>query len=201
MPRQPRIVLPFVPHHVIQRGCRREKTFFEESDFRTYIRFLNIAAKKYNVDIWCYCLMDNHIHLIAYPKDIHGLSKMISQAHHRYSIYMNKKMGWTGHLWQYRFESDPIEEKDLLLIAKYIERNPVAAGIVVHPCDYRWSSAGVHVDNQKQDPLVVNPYLHRLVDDWKRFVEIPGAKEMAKQLELEEKNKLRLLLRPLVTVT
>ncbi len=190
MPRQPREVYPFVPHHIVQRGCRREKTFFDESDFRTYIRFLNKAALKYIVDIWCYCLMNNHIHLMAYPHDKTGLSKMIAHAHRKYSLYMNKKMKWSGHLWQYRFESDPLQEDEVLTTARYIERNPVAAKMVEHPCDYQWSSANVHT-TQKPDDLVLNPQLHKLVDDWKSFIEIPTAKEMKLIYEHEEKMSLK----------
>ncbi|MEZ4845659.1 MAG: transposase [Bdellovibrionota bacterium] len=186
MTRQLREVYPLVPHHIVQRGCRRERTFFDESDFRTYIRYLDTAARKYNVEIWCYCLMDNHIHLIACPHDKTGLSKMIGHAHRKYSYYINKKMGWTGHLWQYRFESDPLEENEVLTTARYIERNPVVAKMVSHPCDYPWSSAHVHT-TQKPDDLVRSPHLYKLVDDWKIFIEQPTVKEMVHALELEEK--------------
>ena len=187
MPRYPRQTFAYTPHHIVQRGCRREKIFFDESDFHTYIRYLVTAAIKYDVEIWCYCLMDNHIHLIAFPKDEKSLSKMIGEAHRKYSLYINYKNDWKGHLWEYRFKSFPMDVTYLFHTVRYILRNPIDAGIADHPINYRWSNAHslIHkLPNKFPGSLGLLDFLN----DWSDFISQPTNKEIERSIHRHEKS-------------
>ena len=169
MARIARVVAPGLPHHVTQRGNRRQTTFFSDDDYRSYLELLREWCTCHEVAIWSYCLMSNHVHLIVVPKAEDGLKLAIGETHRRYSRLINFRMGWRGHLWQGRFSSCPKDERYLLAAARYVERNPVAAGIVGSPGEYQWSSArhylGLHVD-----PLIQQSPLAELVDDWQSFL-------------------------------
>ena len=169
MPRIARIVIPGQPHHITQRGNRRQDTFFSTTDYRVYLRFMAEWCEKQRVDIWCYCLMPNHIHLIAVPKTEKSLARAIGEAHRRYTCYVNNKKKWYGYLWQGRFSSFPMDEHHLLTAARYIELNPVRAGIVADPSDYPWSSCRAHL-NGSNDMLVNARALCGLVSDWTDFL-------------------------------
>jgi len=127
---------------------------------------------KHHVEIWAYCLMPNHTHLIAVPRDESGMRLAIGEAHRRYTRYINLREGWRGHLWQERFASFPMEERHLLAAAKYIERNPVAAGLVKTAGQYPWSSAKAHL-NGVSDRLVCRSSLEGIVGDWSKFLAGP----------------------------
>jgi len=103
MPRIARIIAPGVPYHVTQRGNRRMDTFFCDEDYRLYLALMAEWCLKYQVDIWGYCLMPNHVHLIAIPETEDGFRRAIGEAHRRYSVMINRRQKWTGHLWQGRF--------------------------------------------------------------------------------------------------
>jgi putative transposase len=111
MARLPRMVLPGVPHHVTQRGNRREKTFFEERDYALYLDLLADACARHGVTIWSYCLMPNHVHIIAIPRDEDGLARTFRHDHRHYIGYVNARMRVTGHLWQRRFSSAAMEAR------------------------------------------------------------------------------------------
>jgi len=100
MTRIARVVVPGCPHHVIQRGNRRQTVFFYDSDKRIYISLLHKYAKKAGVNIWAYCLMDNHVHLIAVPKHKDSLARGIGETHRRYTLIINSREKWKGYLWQ-----------------------------------------------------------------------------------------------------
>jgi putative transposase len=172
MPRLARIVIPGVPHHVTQRGNRRMKTFFGVRDFREYQDLLADACRRFNVEIWAYCWMTNHVHFVACPRDEQGLRKVCQEAHKSYSRYLNFRKSWRGHLWQARFSSFPMDETHLLRAARYIERNPVDAGIVSKPEDYAWSSARAHLNGTDDDVVKVQPLLER-VEDWREMLATP----------------------------
>src|SRR5438105_2893425 len=125
MARIARVVAPYFPHHIIQRGNRRQKTFFNERDYHVYLSLMAEWTARLGVEIWAYCLMTNHVHLIAVPKNEMGLRTAIGEAHRRYTRHVNFREGWRGHLWQGRFASYPMEERYLLMAARYIEKNPV----------------------------------------------------------------------------
>ena len=103
MARKPRMVLPGYPHHVIQRGNRNQNVFFSGDDKKIYLKLLLEKTKRYYLDIWAYCLMNNHIHLIVVPGSKEELTRGIGETHMRYTFMINKRNEWKGHLWQGRF--------------------------------------------------------------------------------------------------
>ncbi len=169
MARIARIVGPGLPHHVTQRGNRRQTTFFTDDDYNYYLSLLGEWCTCYGVWVWSYCLMPNHVHLIVVPQQEDGLKLAIGETHRRYTRRVNFRMGWRGHLWQGRFSSCAMDEKYLLSAARYVERNPVVAGIVSKPGDYTWSSAR-HYLGQQFDPLIQQSPLGEMVDDWSSFL-------------------------------
>ena len=144
MPRKPRIVIPEVPHHVTQRGSRRGPVFFDDEDRLLYLDLLRTYADRYSTEILAYCLMDNHVHHALVPHEESSLAQTLKAVHTRYANVVNGKRCWTGHLWQQRFFSAPLDDEYLWTAIRYIERNPVEAGIVTLAEDYRWSSAKSH---------------------------------------------------------
>ncbi|RWU06865.1 transposase [Pseudodesulfovibrio sp. S3] len=169
MPRIARIVVSGEAHHVVQRGNRRLPTFFCEADYQLYLELVREWCDRHCVAIWCYCLMTNHVHLIAVPETESGLRLAFGEAHRRYSLHVNKREGWTGHLWQDRFSSFVMDEAHALAAARYIERNPVRAGMVSDPADYPWSSALAHLQG-RDDILVKAGPLLSMVPDWRSFI-------------------------------
>jgi len=137
MPRIPRVIAPGIPHHITQRGNRRMQTFISNEDYSTYIDLMAEWCRKLRVEVWAYCLMPNHIHMIAVPETEDGLRRAIGEAHRRYTRGINFREGWRGHLWQGRFASFPMDETYLLATARYIELNPVRARLVPNPFSYR----------------------------------------------------------------
>ena len=146
MSRQARVVFPRVPHHVTQRGNYRQDVFFEAGDRVQYLAWLTEYAKKYGLEVWSYCLMTNHIHLIAFPHHQDSLARTLAAAHTRYSQLINRRTRKGGHLWQGRFFSCPLDDEYLIRAARYIELNPVRAGLVAKAADWPWSSARAHLE-------------------------------------------------------
>lgn len=169
MARIARVVAPGLPHHITQRGNRRQQTFFSEEDYRAYLDLLAKWCNWHKVAIWAYCLMPNHVHMIAVPQNGDGLRLAIGETHRRYTRRVNFREGWRGHLWQGRFASYPMDEPHLLAAARYIELNPVSSKLCEQPEDYPWSSAAFHVKG-KVDPLVKDSPLVKMVPDWKGFL-------------------------------
>ena len=130
MGRLARIVVPDTPHHITQRGNRRQQIFFLDTDYSSYKNMLASACTSFGIDIWAYCLMPNHIHLIATPSNPNALAYGIGQAHMMYSAAINRRNSWSGHLWQGRFFSVPLNETHLLSAVRYVELNPVRAGLI-----------------------------------------------------------------------
>ncbi|HUU93598.1 MAG TPA: transposase [Phycisphaerae bacterium] len=169
MARLARVVVPGYPHHITQRGNRRLPTFFGEEDYEAYLALMAEHCAACGVEIWAYCLMPNHIHLIAVPKTKRALARAIGEAHRRYTRRINVREGWRGYLWQGRFASFVMDEPHLLAAARYVERNPVRARLVRRPWRWRWSSAAAHVAGKDDGLVRVQPLLD-LVTDWRRFV-------------------------------
>lgn len=145
MPRTARIVLPGLPHHVIQRGNNRQDVFFVDDDRRAYLEFLAAEAERHRLAILAYCLMTNHVHLVVVPHGERSLAAAVGRTHWLYSQYVNRLHNRTGHLWQNRFYSSPLEETHTQRACLYVERNPVRARMVRQPWRYAWSSAAAHV--------------------------------------------------------
>ncbi|MGI9330888.1 MAG: REP-associated tyrosine transposase [Gammaproteobacteria bacterium] len=171
MARMARAVIPDFPHHVTQRGNRRQRTFFCEDDYRLYIDLLADALEKADAEILAYCLMPNHVHLVVTPRNENSLAKLFQEAHRRYTCTINLRQNWRGHLWQERFHSFVMDEQHLLAAVRYIELNPVRAGLCVQPSDWPWSSVHAHL-TRKDDKLVsVEPMLNR-VSDWPAYLSV-----------------------------
>ena len=165
MARLARVVAAGFPHHVTQRGNRRQRTFFADEDYEAYIGLMAEWCSRCGVAVWAYCLMPNHVHLIAVPSSEGGLRSAIGEAHRRYSRRINFREGWRGHLWQGRFASYPMNESYLLAAARYVEFNPVRAGLVKSPGVYPWSCAAGHLTGRENALVQVAPLLE-LVPNW-----------------------------------
>jgi putative transposase len=153
MPRKSRTVFGGLAHHITQRGNRRENVFFDDDDRVTYLSWLQEYGARYGVEVLAYCLMDNHVHLVAVPHDDDGLQLVLKPLHMRYAQRVNRAQGWKGHLWQGRFFSSTLDESYLWAAVRYVERNPVRAGLVTRAQDYKWSSAAAHCHQRPSDLL------------------------------------------------
>lgn len=145
MPRMARVVIPDVPHHITQRGNRRQDVFFGEADYAAYFALLRQACAANGVRCLAWCLMPNHVHLILTPPKAEALQIAVSDVHRRYARQINKAHDWTGYLFQGRFASYPMDDAHLLNAVRYVENNPVAAGLVKRAEEWRWSSARAHI--------------------------------------------------------
>jgi putative transposase len=163
------VVAAGVPHHVVQRGNRRQPVFFSSADYKAYLRLMAAWCRQERVEIWAYCLMSNHVHLVAVPDNEPGLARAIGEAHRRYTVRVNQRDNWRGYLWQGRFSSYPMDEEYLLSAVRYIELNPVRAGLVEKAWLYPWSSATAHVRGRDDTLVKVKPLLGR-VEDWREYL-------------------------------
>jgi putative transposase len=146
MPRHARAVAVGYPHHITQRGNNSEPVFFDDNDRLIYLEILRHYATENHVDIWAYCLMTNHIHILAAPQEPNSLSQGIGLTNLKYTKYFNRKYYRSGRIWQNRFYSSIVDtDTHLWAVARYIENNPVKAGITATVLDYRWSSVHHHV--------------------------------------------------------
>lgn len=178
MARLSRLVPPGIPYHVTQRGNRRAQTFFEDGDYALYRDLLAEAAAKAGAEIWCYCLMPNHVHIIIVPSDEDGLRRTFADTHRRYTGFINARHRWTGHLWQGRFGSVAMDEAHLAAAVRYVSLNPVRARLVERAQDWYWSSVAAHLSG-KDDALVrVAPLIERY-GDFAEFLGDPVADEAA----------------------
>lgn len=178
MARIARVIAPGLPHHVTQRGNRRQQTFFSDEDYLAYLDLMAEWCRKYQVQVWAYCLMPNHVHLIAVPETEEGLARAIGEAHRRYTRRINFREKWRGHLWQERFASFPMDERYLLAAARYVEMNPVAAGMTALPGEYPWSSAAAHLAGKDDQLVAVKPLLD-IVSNWQGFLALTNEEELA----------------------
>ena len=169
MARMPRLVVPGYPHHVTQRGNRRMKTFFSPDDYRLYLGLLAAHMKAAGISVWAYCLMPNHVHFVVVPKQEDSLARLFRNVHRRYSRHINRRQEWQGHLWQERFHSFVMDERYLLATVRYVELNPVRAGLCDTPQAWPWSSARAHLQGSDDQISVVEPMLSR-VDNWSVFL-------------------------------
>ena len=164
MARLARIVIPGIPYHVTQRGNRRQQTFFEEGDYALYLDLLGDAARRAAAEIWAYCLMPNHVHIIVVPSDEDGLRRTFADAHRRYTGFINARHRWTGHLWQGRFGAVVMDEAHLAHAVRYVSLNPVRARLVKRAEDWAWSSVRAHLAGEVDAIVSVRPALERYGD-------------------------------------
>jgi putative transposase len=187
MARIARVIVPGIPHHIIQRGNRRQNVFLKKRDQQAYLDILKEQADKHHLSIWAYCLMSNHVHIIGVPETEASLAHSIGETHRRYTRMINFREGWRGYLWQGRYSSYPMDEKHLLSAARYIEQNPVRAKAVSRPEEWEWSSARHHL-GLTEDPLISrNDLLPDLVDDWKSYLTITASEAERFTLQRHER--------------
>jgi len=169
MARFARAVAVGVAHHITQRGVDRQRVFFPSADGRTYLECLATYSAQARARILAYCLMDNHIHLVAVPDEPHSLAVALRCAHGRYARYRNARRNRTGHLWQNRFYSCPLDQRHLWIALRYVERNPVRANLVARPEQYCWSSTAAHLGSARTPEFL----------DWEFHAETGGAERWA----------------------
>lgn len=161
MPRKPRMYLPGVPAHVVQRGNNRDACFFQDEDYQFYLAVLGDALKRYRVQLHAYVLMTNHVHLLMTPADESGISRVMQHLGRMYVLYVNRTYRRSGTLWEGRHKASLINAAEYLLTCyRYIELNPVRAGMVAVPEEYRWSSYRWHGWGQA-DPLISDHALYQ----------------------------------------
>jgi putative transposase len=168
MARLARIVAPGCPHHVTARGNRREPIFFEDGDQDIYRDLLAEQMDKASVEVWAYCLMPNHVHLILRPLDQGGLAQALGAAHRRWANFVNARGRWRGHLFDGRYASVVMDEAHLLAAVRYVALNPVRARLVERAQDWPWSSVTAHLRGQDDSLVQVAPVLARV----ERFAEL-----------------------------
>ena len=141
MPRRARAVLPGYALHIVQRGINRNPCFLAEGDFLAYLRFLCQFSSQFSCPVHAYCLMTNHVHLLATAQEETGCAFLMKHMGQLHTQYVNRQYGRSGTLWEGRFKSCIVQTEEYLLSCyRYIELNPVRAGICAHPSDYPWSS-------------------------------------------------------------
>jgi putative transposase len=156
MPRTARAVAVDYPHHITQRGNNREPVFSDDQDRQTYLALLKHYTQKYKISIWAYCLMPNHIHLLAVPHEQKALALGVGRTNLVYTRYVNRKYLRSGRVWQNRFYSCIVDSDEYLwAVARYIEVNPVRAGLVRSAAEFLWSSARFHLEG-KTDSLIAS---------------------------------------------
>jgi putative transposase len=154
MARLARLVAAGLPHHITQRGTDRQRVFFTDTDRNVYLDLLATSAERARMRLLAYCLMPNHVHLIAVPEEATSLATALRRAHGRYANYLNARRNRSGHLWQNRFFSCALDTKHLFAALNYIERNPVRASLAARPEEFRWSSAKAHLSGQDPSGLL-----------------------------------------------
>jgi putative transposase len=170
MARLARAVAAGVPHHVTQRGNRRQATFFGDGDCALYRDLLAAWCGRHGVAVWAWCLMPNHVHLVLVPAEEAGLRQALGEAHRRYTQAVNRRQGWVGHLWQGRFASCALDLPHLLGAVRYVELNPVRARLVTAPESWPWSSATAHLTGSGDGLVTMGPP-SEVVGDWRAFLD------------------------------
>jgi len=159
MARPPRLSLPSYPHHVIQRGNNRQPIFFTQKDYEVFLECLRKAKRKSRARLYAYVLMTNHVHLLVEPEGESDLGRFMQSVGRRYVRYINDTHARTGTLWEGRFKSAVVSRDEYLIVcSRYIELNPVRAGMVVHPRDYGWSSYHRRALGRADDLLDDDPW-------------------------------------------
>jgi putative transposase len=158
MPRKPRFYLPSIPAHIVQRGNCRQATFFGDDDYAAYLNWLYEGAKLHDCAIHAYVLMTNHVHLLITPQDSESISQLVQYVGRHYVTYVNHAYGKSGTLWEGRHKGCLISSDDYLLACmRYVELNPVRAGMVVSPGDYRWSSYRINASGGEHAAMTPHP--------------------------------------------
>lgn len=166
MTRLARVVRCGIPHHITHRGNHGDRIFEDHQDRSVYRRYLGESSQRYGLRIWAYSWLTNHIHMLAVPEKPDSLARAIGVAHRKYAHYFNRKRGKRGHLWEGRFYSAAMDEEHLWAAARYVEMNPVGAGLVDVPEQYPWSSARAHCGRGDDSILAPDRPFPGRIDDW-----------------------------------
>ncbi len=185
MARIARLVVPGYPHHVIQRGNRKQTVFFHDEDRKAYLKLIKHYSNAAGVQFLAWCLMDNHVHCIAIPSEEDSFRSTFGEAHQRYTRRINFRYGWRGYLWQGRFSSYILSEQHLYAAVRYVELNPVKAGIVKAAEDYPWSSAKAHVYGTEDLLGCDLNFFRSEIADWRAYL---GKEDEASNNSLFEKH-------------
>lgn len=166
MPRKARLLVPNCPHHIVQRGHNRKVIFLADADYQFYLDNLLEFRARYDISVYAYCLMTNHVHLVLEPgEDARTLSLLMKRLAGRHTAYINKQEGRSGTLWEGRFKASPIQRDNYLLACcRYVELNPVKAGMVRVPEAYQWSSYLMRIGQSDQQWLDSDPCYLRLAN-------------------------------------
>lgn len=183
MARQARIVIKNTHHHITQRGNRGEPVFFEKGDYQTYLDLLLEQCERFKVSLYSYCLLPNQVHMIAEPQETDLLARAIGETHRRYSVIINQRQNWSGHLFQNRFFSYPADEQNALRAARFIETLPVTVGIAPKPENYLWSSAKARTKVTENNFLKSFRSFH-VIHNWADYLERPMDPNELRQIEL-----------------
>lgn len=168
MPRIARIVIPEIPYHITTRGNRRQDVFFTPDDQTNFLNWLKQYSLLHELDILAYCLMTNHIHLVAIPRTINSMARTLHVTKGRHTQLVNRMNGWSGVLWQGRYFSSALDDAHLWACIRYVEQNPVRAGIVNHAEEYIWSSASCHCGLRADPVLVSSGRFSGELEDWSK---------------------------------
>jgi putative transposase len=164
MARLARVVVPGLPHHVTQRGNGGARTFFDDDDYTLYRDLLAASCRAAEVDVWAWCLMPNHVHLILVPSDVVGLRRALAPLHRRYAGVIHARRKRTGHFWQGRFGCVVMDEEHLAAALRYVSLNPVRARLVGRARDWRWSSVRAHLGWRDDGVTALAPVRERYPD-------------------------------------
>jgi putative transposase len=177
MPRVARVVCAGLPHHVTQRGNRRNPVFFDDGDRLAYLALLSDYSNRHAVEVLAYCLMTNHVHLVLRPATAEALRCALRPLHMRHTQRVNRRHDWKGHLWQGRYFSSPLDEDYLWAAIRYVELNPVRACLVDRAEEYPWSSASAHC-GVTNDPVLTSDEAWRIrlaaIGDWSTWLVAGG---------------------------
>ena len=153
VPRHRRAVFPGIPHHVTQRGNHREQVFLSKGDPEAYLSLLHAYSRRFGLAIFAYCLMPNHVHLVVQPTCSDSMHRALRAVHCQYAQRIHRMRAMNGHLWQGRYYCSALDSAHFLNAIRYVELNPVRAGLIARPEDHPWSSAAARC-GQRIDPLL-----------------------------------------------
>jgi putative transposase len=190
MPRKPRMYIAGIPSHVIQRGNNRGACFYSDQDYHFYLDCLGDACRRYKVSLHAYVLMTNHVHLLMTPSDANGISRVMQSLGRRYVQYINQEYCRSGTLWEGRHKASLVDAENYLLACmRYIEMNPVRAGMVAHPAEYPWSSYRMNGQSE-HDPIVTKHECYSRLADTKE-VRCRCYRDLFSQLDSDDIHAIR----------
>ena len=173
MPRKSRIVVVGLAHHVTQRGNNRQDVFFNAGDRALYLHLLGENAVRERLDVVAYCLMTNHVHLVVVPRAENSLARALGRTQGEYARQVNDAQARSGHIWQSRYYSCPLGDTHLWAVMRYVERNPVRAGLARESGEWQWSSAPEHLGRRASGPLPLRMAKWRsnyTADEWRMYL-------------------------------